>query len=264
MAGRFSNLELGRIHPEPEPNTDTVLRGEPIRSAHDFLRQADAAHHSGRFEPALKLFTRALGEDRALVSAWVGQVQMLVELGEYPEGRLWADKALELFRGNGELLAARAQACLRLGDHRAAQVSCDAATAAPGTSAFRWRARGEVLLGQNSARAQDLFRKSLAEPAAEWFDRTAIAGICLFHSMPAAGVEYAKDGVKLGSGQAYGWLVLGRCQESLGWADQAAASYARALQLDHSLPGARTALAAAQSRGVLSRMSSRIKGLFSK
>ena len=39
---------------------------------------------------ALQLYTRALGQNRAVIPAWVGQVQMLVELGEYHEARLWA------------------------------------------------------------------------------------------------------------------------------------------------------------------------------
>jgi hypothetical protein len=57
-------------------------------------------------------------------------VQMLVMLGEHREARLWADKALELFSNNGELLAAKAQACARLSDRRASF-----AWAGPGRSA---------------------------------------------------------------------------------------------------------------------------------
>ena len=41
---------------------------------------------------------------------------MLVELGEYQEAKLWADKAIEKFPGDPELLAAKAVALARSGD----------------------------------------------------------------------------------------------------------------------------------------------------
>jgi tetratricopeptide (TPR) repeat protein len=264
MAGRFSNLELTNTTSEAEAIVAPALRGEPIRSAQDYLRQADEAHRSGRFEPALKLFTRALGQDRALARAWVGQVQMLVEMNELAEGRMWADKALELFKNHGDLLAARAQACLRMGDTDAAAAASDAACAAAGTTPFRWRVRGEVMLAGNRGRAQALFRQSLTEPTADWFDRVAIARVCLYHGMPAAGMEFAQEGTKAGARHAYGWFVLGRCQEALGWAEQACVSYGRCMELDAAMPGAREALVGVRSRGVVSRLASRVKGMFSK
>ena len=58
------------------------------------------------------LFPRA-GAGPRLVAGWVGQVQMLVQLQEYPEADLWSRKGLELFPNNGELLAGRAQAFCR-------------------------------------------------------------------------------------------------------------------------------------------------------
>ena len=41
--------------------------------------------------------TRGRWSWTSLVAGWLGQVQMLVFLGEYPEAELWARKALELF-----------------------------------------------------------------------------------------------------------------------------------------------------------------------
>ena len=41
----------------------------------------------------------ALELDRSIIGGWLGQVQMLIFLGEYPEAEgLWARKVLEIFR----------------------------------------------------------------------------------------------------------------------------------------------------------------------
>src|SRR5689334_12227259 len=89
---------------------------EPDRDERHWLRLADADRRNGLFEGALRYYSRALELDKSLVTGWVGQVQMLVALGEYPEAELWSRKALELFKNNAELLAARAQALCRTGD----------------------------------------------------------------------------------------------------------------------------------------------------
>ena len=56
----------------------------------------------------LRFYSRALEEDKTLIVGWVGQVQMLVQLGELKEAETWARKALELYPNNPELLAGRA------------------------------------------------------------------------------------------------------------------------------------------------------------
>ena len=119
MSGRFTRLEM-EDQRRAESGSAEELAGTPVRTAAHHREVADEAYRAGHFETALQMYTRALGVDRSLVPAWVGQLQMLVELREYPEARLWADKALELFRNNGDILAAKAQACVRQGDATAA------------------------------------------------------------------------------------------------------------------------------------------------
>ncbi len=55
--------------------------------------------------------------------AWVGQVQMLVQLQEYPQASLWSQKALELFPSHGDLMAGQAQAECRMGNLKKAYAS---------------------------------------------------------------------------------------------------------------------------------------------
>jgi tetratricopeptide (TPR) repeat protein len=240
MNGRFSRLELG----DRKEHTEQVhpSAGTPIRTAEAEVEQAVSAYRSGRFEPALQSYTRALRSNRALVAAWVGQVQMLVELGEYKEARLWSDKALELFRGCGDLLAAKSRACVREGDLRAALACSDASLQSVGVSALRWAARGEVMLESKSNRARDCFDKALAEPGTDWFDRIVIARIYLFHRRPAPGLPLAQSAVEMAPGDPYAWYVLGRCQELLSWRAAARTSFERAIELDRGFEQAAAAI----------------------
>ena len=80
------------------------------------------------------------------MAGWVGQVQMLVQLEEYPEAELWSRKGLELFPTNGELMAGRAQAFCRMGDMKQAHALCDGSLQQPGQSAYRWLVRGEIMV----------------------------------------------------------------------------------------------------------------------
>ncbi|MDX2133109.1 MAG: tetratricopeptide repeat protein [Planctomycetota bacterium] len=239
MNGRFSRLEFGsREEPPSEAplhTTDKSQEGTLTRSADHFLAQATRANRRGEFESALQLYTRALREDRSRIVAWVGQVQMLVELGEYGEARLWSDKALEAFRSNGDLLAAKAQACLRVGDTRAAQICSDASVQAAGSGPFRWASRGETLLAQGQPRARDCFDKCIAEPAADWFDRIVIARIYLYHHKPAAALEFASHAVGLAPAEPYAWTVRAKCLFDLGETGKAEECCRRALELDPRL-----------------------------
>lgn len=161
MPGRFSNLEFNDENREQDLSLDT--KSSAHRDDRYYLAQATDAAHWGRFEAALRMYTRCLDANRAVVPAWVGQIQMLVELGEFHEARVWSDKALELFRGNGELLAAKAQACARLKDIPAAMSCSDGSLQTSGSSPWRWQARGEALLAAGQGYFDECFIKSLSE-----------------------------------------------------------------------------------------------------
>lgn len=269
MNGRFTRLEFdSREQPAPASKEETSgadksLEGTLKRSAAHYLGEADRARRRGEFETSLQLFTRALREDRSRIRAWVGQVQMLVDLGEYSEARLWSDKALELFRSNGDLLAAKAQACSRIGDPRAAQVCSDASIQASGSSSLRWASRGEVLLEKGDARARDCFDKSLIEPTTDWFERIVVARIYLFHDKPAAGLEFAAQAVSMAPAEAYAWTIRAKCLLGTREAAKAEECCRRALELDPRLAAARDLLNEAQERssaGLLGRLKGWLRG----
>lgn len=275
MNGRFSKLELdtGRGHPSQGAGAGQQARdagaiglgtttGTAVRTPANDMAMALEAYQHGRFEPALQLYTRALQGDRSLVAAWVGQVLMLVEMREYHEGRVWANKALELFPANGDLLAAKARACSRFGDEQGAGVACDDSLKCAGTSPLRWQVRGELLLKKKApARARDLFERSLTEPGADWFDRVLIARLYNFYGVSAAALEYAQGAVDLRPTHPYTWLTLATCQDQLGFSDRALASVARALELDPTAPEGKQAQRELMNRSTSSRFARWFGGL---
>ncbi|MGQ0627418.1 MAG: hypothetical protein ACT4PL_04870, partial [Phycisphaerales bacterium] len=102
MKRRFTMLEPDR--PEPAQAAENRPAGTAVRGGGYHLDEARREERVGKHERALAAYTRCLKEDRGCVAAWVGQVRMLVHLREHDEGVLWAEKALELMKNNGDLL----------------------------------------------------------------------------------------------------------------------------------------------------------------
>lgn len=121
---RFDKLEF-------DPSPQQPRRNKPeLRVQKDekyWAKLADDNRRTGNYETALRFYSRALEMDKSLVAAWVGQVQMLVHLGEYPQASLWSQKALELFPSHGDLMAGQAQAECRLGNMKKAHSLSDGA-----------------------------------------------------------------------------------------------------------------------------------------
>lgn len=239
MSERFRHLEFSE-----NPREGKLAHSETTRTrdANMLLQAARDEHRWGRFEPALRQYTRCLEVNRAVVPAWVGQVQVLVELSEHHEARVWSDKALELFRNNGELLAAKAQACARLGDQRTAMASSDGSLQVPGSSAWRWIVRGEVLLANSQKHFEDCFRKALTEPIADWFDRVIIARVYEYHRRWTNALVYLKQAIEIEPAHGYIWFEMANCQKQLGLLTAARTSYERCLELRADYREASTAL----------------------
>lgn len=83
---RFDRLEFGQPSPdEPESDEPKLSRSQDERH---WMKQADTNRRKGQYENGLRLYSRALEENKAIVAAWTGQVQMLVLLNETPEADL--------------------------------------------------------------------------------------------------------------------------------------------------------------------------------
>jgi tetratricopeptide (TPR) repeat protein len=243
---RFDRLEFEE-QPADEPE-DPQRVSDPGSDEAQWLRKADEHRRRGLYENALRYYSRALELDRTLVEGWVGQIRMLIQLGEYPEAELWARKSLELFRSHGDLMAGRAQAFARLGDHKQAQALCDAALKQEGISAYRWMVRGELLvLGKDNIDRHCFDKAVQADP--DWLVPLETALIYLEHDQPSKALLRARQAVEKAPQSEYCWYVQGWCEQELGLDKQAERSLIRCLELSPKHVEASRRLDAIASQG---------------
>lgn len=252
---RFGNLEFDSGHDE------STSRQQPLKDEEHFLAKAQEAFESGRFELALRMFARVIEFNARLPVAWTGQVRMLIELGEFEEARVWADKALALFPEEGELLAAKAVALARLGDHAAAISYSDAAVESQMNTPYIWLARADVLLARKEKRADYCFERALALAGNHWLYLWLTSRIHAFYRHFARALKSAQEALSLDPSRAILWSQSGECQLALGLATQARNSFEQARQLDPDLP-IQQFISQAQNTSFLDKMAGRWRQWF--
>lgn len=250
---RFTNLEFGNESEDSGHEPNPQLKGEAY-----YLGSARSAFENGQFESALRLYSKVLEYNPANASAWAGQVRMLIELEEFREAKLWADKALERFPNEPELLAAKAVALGRTGDLQGALVFSDASIEERGDTPYVWLARGDVLLARQEARADYCFDKALLLAPKDWFVTWLAARIRFYYQQFALALKFIQQAVELNAGHFLLWLQLGQCQQALGLLGPARTSFSQAQQLNPQSPMPKTALT--QLSG--SSLGSRLVGLW--
>src|SRR5437016_12364606 len=133
---RFVNLEFGGESEDHAAHAQKAL----VKDEGYYFAEARTAFENGNFEQALRLYSKVLEFNPQNAAAWTNQVRMLIELGEYREAKLWADKALERFPHEPELLAAKAVALGRSGDLQGALAFSDASRSEERRVGKEWRA----------------------------------------------------------------------------------------------------------------------------
>lgn len=233
-AGRFSNLEWGGRDASDAEGEEGADFGRSPRDDQFYLELADKAYRRGRFETALRYYSRALEFDPNRQEGWVGQVRMLLELGEVSEAKLWAEKGLDVYHDDAELLAATAVAWARLGAIEQAQAFSDAAMTSKGGSPFLWLARGEALLASRGSNHEYCFMKARSAAAGDWFVLLLVARLYARYGNPAQAHEWAKQSAEASSNQPFTWLVMGQIQKALRLDERAVTSFRQAIALDGS------------------------------
>jgi tetratricopeptide (TPR) repeat protein len=225
---RFDRLEMESSAHGPAATAPAAALES--RDGPFWLRQADAERRQALYENALRHYSRALENDKSLIAGWVGQVQMLVCLGEFPEADLWARKALELFKNQPDLLAGRAQALCRRGNRSEARAICDNAMAQPGESAYRWTVRGEIMVSGRQDTDRFCFDKA-CQADADWLAPFEIAAVLLYYRRPGKGLIYARRAADLSPESASVWFRRAECEAELELNDAACRSLRRCLEL---------------------------------
>src|SRR5881397_3407802 len=207
---RFNNLEFGN-----ESDEQTRLQKPAIKGEAHYLAEARAAFENANFELALRLYSKVLEFNPDNAAAWTGQVRMLIELGEFREAKLWADKALERFPQEPELLAAKAVALGRIGDLKGALAFSDASIEERGDTPYVWLARGDVMLAREEQRADYCFEKALLLAPRDWFVAWLAARIRHYYEQFALALKLVQQALEWNAGHFLLWLELGQCQQAL-------------------------------------------------
>lgn len=253
---RFGNLEF--------EGESRIARSE-TRAEHDgrhWIATAENAFARAEFEPALRFFARVLEYDPDCVAAWTGQVRALIELGEYREAKLWADKALERFPSAPELLAAKAVALGRLGDLDTALAFSDASIEERGDTPYVWLARGDVLLARREKRADFCFERACSLAAGQWLVAWLAARIRYYYGQFAAALKLAQTAAEQDAARFVNWLLVGDCQLALGLPESARRSWQQAVQLEPGSTEASRRLVHLDQRGVLRKCFGKLRDLF--
>ncbi len=246
---RFSQLELGDAAPEKRGAS-----GEPVRDADYCCHEATRYWLSGDYELALRNYSRALEYDQTRFEAWAGQVLMLIELGEYREANLWADKALGFFPEQPELLALKAIACARDARMEQAIAYSDNSIAKDNPPPQVWLARAEVFLHRKDPISESCLSKAIGGAG----ERSAVikleAGRLLQRKRNfVQAAQYLKEVVQILPKSALAWYELGRCQAALGLSE-AAHSLEQSLRMRPGWEQAEAELRKVGNRGFFRRL----------
>ena len=252
---RFENLEFDD---KVTRRAKAAAPGAPVRDAVYFHAEAERAYLAGDFEVALRNYSRILEQNSALFEGWFGQVRMLIDLTEYEEALLWADKALDLFPNNPELLAAKAVAANRSGAADDAMVFSDNAISRKNVTPYVWLARAEVMLTRNSRTAEHCLTNALSIAGNSIARVRLDCGRILLQSGKCLNaLDYLTKAVTDLPASALAWLELGRCQAALAL-PAAETTLSQCLSLRPHWTLAMAALRHYNSRGLFGR----IRGLF--
>jgi tetratricopeptide (TPR) repeat protein len=176
-------------------------------------------------------------------------VQMLIELGEFREAKLWADKALDRFPREPELLAAKGVALARNGDLQGALAFSDSAIEERGDTPYVWLARGDVLLARKESRANYCFEKAMLLAPGDWLIAWLAARIRFYYEHFALSLKLLQQALEWNTGHFLLWLELGRCQHALGLAAAARNSFKQVQQLNPQCHEADLAIAGLAENG---------------
>jgi tetratricopeptide (TPR) repeat protein len=224
---RFANLEF-----DGESEGQSQQPGALVKDEAYYLAEARSAFESGNFEAALRRYSKVLEFNPENAAAWAGQVRMLIELDEYREARLWADKALERFPHEPELLATKAVALGRSGALQEALAFSDASIEERGDAPYVWLARGDVLLAREEARADYCFEKALLLAPHDWFIAWLAARIRCYYEQFVLALKLLERAIEWNAGHFLLWLELAQCQQALGLVGPARKSLTQAKQLN--------------------------------
>ncbi|MFT4977013.1 MAG: Tfp pilus assembly protein PilF, partial [Myxococcota bacterium] len=135
---------------DPEPSA-AAEEENPYDYRH-YAALAEEAMRRGAHERALRYYGRALEQDREQPSAWLGQVEALLRMGQPEEAQTWLEQAAAIIGEVPALLALRAIAAVRAGAIEDARAWSDRALREGADDPVVWLSRAEVLYASGEER----------------------------------------------------------------------------------------------------------------
>lgn len=255
---RFVNLELGDHDEESSPETRVV------KDAAYYFEEACEAFANMDFEESLRKFSKVLEFDANRADAWTGQIRALIELDELREARTWADRGLEKFPNESELLAAKAVALGRSGELESAMAFSDASIGEKSGTPYVWLARADVLIAASSERAEFCFEKAMVLAAGDWLIAWLAARIRYWHKQFMLALKFAQRAVEWNPSHAPCWMTLAQCQQEIGLVGPARESLGRVEELRPRWREVRRTRRAVDDTGFFRRVGGGIRSIFKK
>lgn len=261
--GRFSKLETDKAR-EPKPQKGrkgSIAEAAVEEESYDYsyyVERADEQYFTGRYDKALRQYSRALQVDNSQIYPWVGQIFSLLAMDQVKESDLWIGRAIQLFPEDPALLSLRALVYSRKGMLNRAIGASDYAMSR-GNSPYAWLARGEILLQAKNRNAPFCFDKAMEESGGDnWKVAMHIGMVHFRRRMFSTALGYLKRACAEEDGNFYLWYHLGRCYQRLTFDDRAMDAFARALELEPNCTDAEKALREVKSANVLTRFFRRL------
>ncbi|MBF0118417.1 MAG: tetratricopeptide repeat protein [Desulfobacterales bacterium] len=197
-----------------------------------YLNLADEKFNQGLYESALRYYSRVLNLNLNSQKAWLGQLLCLVDLGEYSESLTWADKAMEIFPGDPEIIAIKALAYGRLGVLDKAIGFSDSSLKNGRNSYLIWWIRGDILISQDEKNAEYCFLKATELSKRDFNLMLMIGKTFLSIDKPIKAKKFITQAVNINPDHSLSWYWSGVVYQELGLYDQAKNALKRALELN--------------------------------
>ncbi|MDR1521029.1 MAG: hypothetical protein LBU23_12945 [Planctomycetota bacterium] len=225
-ANRFANLEISAIQPDAGTRS-----GAPVRDVAFYMREGLARELAGEHEKALTNYSAALGEDPLHIEAWTRQLWMLLYLGEAAEAVVWANKALQTYPRDPDILSLKALAQWRCGFAKEARELNDAALSATRESANVWLARGEMQAAADNKSANACFKHAAAAPGETGLAEMRAGDILLLIRKYAEAIPFCRAATVRFHDSSWAWYIYGLAQRGVGRDEYARAAFMRAHNL---------------------------------
>lgn len=141
----FGDLFLGEVEYNSGSPVPAAKRTEAREDVLSVLSQAQDRYFRGYYQDAIKCYAQVLAKEKNNPLAWVGQIRVLVDVGEYESAIYWAEKGCESCGGETMLLFAKAFALAHAGQVDLAKTIINVPVEKD-EAAMLWLLRGEVLI----------------------------------------------------------------------------------------------------------------------